>query len=232
MSRSARICIGAGGLALIVSVANQLTAPEVEPALERSSVLASLLAVGVMLIGVLWTRVLPEPAARVALAGQEGFLLRRDLPERLSAELDWGSRLLLTATPACVVLCWVKGDVWIRRGLLEDPHHPERFQPGPICEQACQRGKLIHLVDLKHYPGRAEFDALLGGLPSVMVQPLGPDGLVLLGGWAPRCFSSSDQAWLLGWAERLRDEWLLTESRFLDSNAAVSGLSAPLNPEP
>jgi hypothetical protein len=46
MSRSARICIGAGGLALLVSVANQLTAPELNPALERSSVLASLLSVG------------------------------------------------------------------------------------------------------------------------------------------------------------------------------------------
>ena len=76
MSRSARICIGVGGLALIVSVANQLTAAELDPALERSSVLASLLAVGLMLIGVLWTRVLPEAAARVDLAGREGFLLR------------------------------------------------------------------------------------------------------------------------------------------------------------
>jgi hypothetical protein len=232
MSRSARICIGAGGLALLVSVANQLTAPELNPALERSSVLASLLSVGLMLIGALWTRVLPEPAARVALAGQEGFLLRRALPERLSAELNWGSRLLLTATPACVVLCWVNGDVWLRRGLQQDPQQPERFEPGPICDQARQRGKLIHLVDLKHYPGRAEFDALLEGLPSVMVQPLGPDGLLLLGGWSPRCFSSSDQAWLQGWAGRLRDEWLLPESPSLDSIAAVSGSSAPLNPEP
>jgi hypothetical protein len=231
MSRSARICIGVGGLALIVSVANQLTAAELDPALERSSVLASLLAVGLMLIGVLWTRVLPEAAARVDLAGQEGFLLRRALPERLSAELDWGSRLLLTATPACVVLCWVKGDVWLRRGLLEDPQQPERFEPGPICEQARQRGKLIHLVDLKHYPGRAEFDALLAGLPSVIVQPLGPDGLVLLGGWAPRCFSSSDQAWLQGWAERLTDEWVLPVSLSPDSMAATAGSSAPLNPE-
>ncbi|MFM1813278.1 MAG: hypothetical protein RLZZ336_2216 [Cyanobacteriota bacterium] len=220
MARSARICIGAGGLALLVSVVNQLTAPHLDPALERSSVLASLLAVGLMLIGVLWTRVLPEPSARVELVGQEGCLLRSSLPDQLSAELDWGSRLLLTATPACVVLCWVRGEVWLRRGLLADPEHPERFEPGPICAQALQRGKLIHLVDLKHYPGRAEFDALLNGVPSVMVQPLGSDGLVLLGGWAPRCFSASDQAWLQGWAERLRDAWLVP----------AAGSSAPSNP--
>jgi hypothetical protein len=232
MGRSARICIGAGGLALVVSVANQLTAPHLDPALERSSVLASLLAVGLMLIGVLWTRLLPEPAARAELSGQEGCLLRSTLPERLSAELDWGSRLLLTATPACVVLCWVDGEVWLRRGLLADPDHAERFEPGPICAQALERGKLIHLVDLKHYPGRAEFDGLLNGVPSVMVQPLGSHGLVLLGGWAPRCFSSSDQAWLQGWAERLRDEWLQPGSAQAGLMAAASGSSAPLNPEP
>lgn len=232
MARSARICIGAGGLALVVSVANQLTAPNLDPALQRSSVLASLLAVGLMLIGVLWTRAVPQPAARVELPGSEGFLLRSDLPERLSHELDWGSRLLLTATPACVVVCWVQGELWLRRGLLADPAHPERFEPGPICQQALQRGKLIHLVDLKHYPGRAEFDSLLSGIPSVMVQPLGSAGLVVLGGWAPRCFSASDQAWLQGWADRLRDEWLASGSAPATASPVGAGLSAPSNPEP
>ena len=77
----------------------------------------------------------------------------------------------------------------------------------------------------------AEFDALLSGVPSVMIQPLGRDGLVVLGGWAPRCFSNSDQAWLQGWAERLKDEWLLQESPPLGSMAAASGSSAPLNQE-
>ena len=232
MARSARICIAAGALALVVSVVNQLTAPHLDPALERSSVLASFLAVGLMLIGVLWTRVLPEPAARVDLAGQEGCLLRSPLPERLRVELTWGSRLLLTATPACVVLVWVGGEVWLHRGLLAAPDHPERFEPGPICAQAQARGKLIHLVDLKHYPGRAEFDALLSGVPSVLVQPLGSNGLVLVGGWAPRCFSTSDQTWLQGWAERLRDEWLQPGSAQTERITAASGSSAPSTPEP
>lgn len=122
MAHSARLCIGTGALALVVSVVNQLTAPQLDPALERSSVLASLLAVGLMLIGVLWTRVAPEPAARVALTGQEGFLLRSDLMPQLSAELAWGSKLLLKATPACVVVCWVGGQLWLRRGLLQATH--------------------------------------------------------------------------------------------------------------
>lgn len=229
MARSARICIGVGGSALLVSVANQLTAPNLDPALERSSVLASLLAVGLMLIGVLWTRLLPEAASRVELPGQEGLLMRSDLPETLADELNWGSRMLLTATPACVVMCWVQGEIWLRRGLLADPEQPVPFEPGPICAQALQRGKPIHLVDLKHYPGRAEFDALLTGVPSVLVQPLGSNGLVILGGWAPRCFSTSDQVWLQGWAQRLRDGWLNRGSAQPTLLQAGAALSEPLS---
>lgn len=231
MAHSARLCIGTGALALVVSVVNQLTAPQLDPALERSSVLASLLAVGLMLIGVLWTRVVPEPAARVALTGQEGFLLRNDLPPRLSDELAWGSKLLLKATPACVVVCWVQGQLWLRRGLVNDSQTPALFEPGPICTQACQGNRQIHLVDLKHYPGRGEFEQILPGLPSVIVQPIGSEGLLLLGGWAPRCFSTSDQAWLLGWAERLRDEWLVPGTPQTLKAEEDEGSSAPLRPE-
>jgi len=231
MAHSARLCIGTGALALVVSVVNQLTAPQLDPALERSSVLASLLAVGLMLIGVLWTRVAPEPAARVALTGQEGFLLRSDLMPQLSAELAWGSKLLLKATPACVVVCWVGGQLWLRRGLLQDPPAPTAFEPGPICDQARLGNRQIHLVDLKHYPGRGEFEQLLAGLPSVIVQPLGTEGLLLLGGWAPRCFSASDQAWVQGWADRLKDEWLVPGTDQAQTEAADEGSSAPLTPE-
>ena len=196
----ARLCIGLGLVALVLVVANQALAPEVNPPLERAAVLASLLAVGLMLVGVLWTRALPEASIRSELPGEQGFVLNADLPEALAEELAWGSHMLLTASPAAVVQLIWRGQPLLRRGLLA----PSTFAPGAICQRALEKQSAISLVDLKLYPGRQEFETLLPGLPSVLVQPLGQDGLVVLGGWSVRCFSRSDLAWVEGWAAKLR----------------------------
>ena len=204
MSRVIQAC-GAAGLALVV--VNALTAAgEVpDPALERADVLGSILAVLLLLVGLLWQRVQPLEADRVPLVGAEGFQLEPGLPAALNRELAWGSTMLLTATPAaCVLVLW-RGRTLLRRGILP-AGGSEPFQPGAICGRCLAGARAISLVDLRLYPGREEFTALLPGLPAVVVQPIGTDGLVLLGGWSPRCFSRSDLAWLEGWARRLAED--------------------------
>ena len=213
----AKLCIGLGVVALALVVANQGLAPEVNPPLERAAVLASLLAVGLMLVGVLWTRALPEASIRAELTGDQGFVLRGDLPNSLSRELAWGSHMLLTASPAAVVMVIWGGDLLLRRGLLSSAP----FLPGAICQRAIEKQSAISLVDLKLYPGRQEFDALLPDLPSVLVQPLGADGLVLLGGWSVRCFSRSDLAWVDGWSAKLKAE-LEGQSNVIENPSTVS----------
>lgn len=212
---AARIPLVAGAIGLLLCVLNQFTAGFADPALQRAGVLASILSVVLMLVGLLWTRITPEAAQRAPLDGSEGLLLSEGLPEALRRELAWGSALLLTASPAATLLLMWDGTVLLRRGLLPHgllPHglpvEPcQRFPLGPICRQALQRGKAISLVDLRLYPGRAEFEPLLAGLPAVVIQPLGDKGLLLLGGWSARCFSRSDLIWLEGWAQKLSVEW-------------------------
>jgi hypothetical protein len=196
----ARVCLGAGSLGLLLCLLNQGSAAELSPALERASVLASLLAVGLLLVAVLWTRAAPVAPERAKLSGPEGLELRAGLPKELELELGWGSRMLLTATPAASVLVFWRGTILLRRGVLADAS----FQPGAICERAAQNGKAISLVDLRLYPGREEFRGLPEGTPAVLVQPIGTDGWLLLGGWSPRCFSRSDERWVEGWAQKLR----------------------------
>lgn len=198
-SLPARICLGSGLGALALVVLNQATAVSTDPALERAAVLASFLAVGLMLVGVLWTRAVPEAAARVALEGRQGLDLAEGLPADLAEELGWGSQMLLTASAAAVVVVLWRGRCLLRRGLLGE----STFTPGTICARAQAKGSTISLVDLRLYPGRDEFTSLLPELPSVVVQPLGTEGLVVLGGWSPRCFSRSDLVWLEGWALRI-----------------------------
>ncbi|MEB3335515.1 MAG: cofactor assembly of complex C subunit B [Cyanobacteriota bacterium] len=195
------LVVGLGGL--LVAVANQLSAPQLDPPLERASVLASLLAVVLLVVAALWQRVVPEAAARADLSGEEGCELVEGLPDDLVRELGWGSAMILGATPAATLLVHDGRRTLLRRGLLGTAG----FTPGPICRQALSRQRAISLVDLRPYPGRAEFDDLLAGLPSVVVQPIGEAGVLLVGGWSARCFSASDLFWIDGWARRLKTQW-------------------------
>ncbi|NDG73946.1 MAG: cofactor assembly of complex C subunit B [Synechococcaceae bacterium WB8_1B_136] len=200
MGRAAQLCLAAGVLGLLLCLFNQLTAPELTPSLERAGVLASLLAVGLMLVAILWTRAVPVAPERVALSGRQALDLVDGLPDALRQELAWGSQMLLTATPAAtVLLCW-QGHTLLRRGVLAD----SVFHPGAISARALSTGKAVSLVNLALYPGRAEFTGLPPGTPAVIVQPIGSEGLLLVGGWSPRCFSRSDEAWVEGWAQKLR----------------------------
>jgi hypothetical protein len=200
MGFAARLCLAAGVVGLLLCVLNQLTAPELSPALDRADGLASILAVGLMLVAILWTRAVPLAPERVALEGSQGLVLAPELPEALRQELGWGSQMLLTATPAASLLLHWRGQTLLRRGVLAE----EPFSPGPICARACSTGRAISLVNLALYPGRAEFRGLPAAIPAVVVQPIGEAGVLLLAGWSPRCFSRSDEAWLEGWSQRLR----------------------------
>jgi len=200
MGRPAQACLGVGLLALLLSLINQFSAAELTPPLVRASVLASLLAVGFLLVATLWTRAVPKAPERASLEGFQGLELDDSLPEPLKLELAWGSQLLLTATPGATVLLYWRQQTLLRRGLLGHG----AFLLGPIGQRALATGKAISMVNLALYPGRDEFAVLPAGLPALVVQPIGNEGVLLLGGWSPRCFSRSDELWLEGWARKLR----------------------------
>ena len=212
MPFGARVSLSAGVLLLLLAVGNVFTAEAIDPTLQRAEVLAGMAAVGLMLVAVLWTRAQPLAPTAVELPGEQSLKLVPELSELCRTELAWGSHLLLTATSAATILVAWDGTVVLRRGLVpegllvddQDGANGESFSPGPICERAQRQGQLVSLVKTALYPGRTEFDPVLPGLPSVMVQPLGNRGWVVLGGWSERCFSRSDERWFTGWCERLR----------------------------
>ena len=200
MPGSARFVLGIGLLLLILGLINAALATSVTPDLQRAEVLDGLAAVVLMLVAVLWTRANPTSAERSDLSGEQGLELAEGLPEPQRQELAWGSHMLLTATPAATVLVHWNNVVLLRRGLLGHGN----FHPGAICERAMNRGSTVSLVNTTLFPGRAEFDPMLEGLPAVIVCPLGREGVVVVGGWSKRCFTRSDELWLEGWAQRLR----------------------------
>ena len=202
MPGSARLCLISGLLVLGLAVFNALTAGTFTPALQRAEVLSGMAAVGLMLVAVLWTRAVPRNPKAVKLEGKQGLEIAAGLSESLRTELAWGSHQFLTATSAATILVNWDGTVLLRRGLITK----ESFSPREICRRSTDRQALVSLVRTALYPGRQEFDAVLPGLPAVMVQPLGERGWIVLGGWSERCFTRSDERWLAGWAERLRTQ--------------------------
>jgi hypothetical protein len=157
-------------------------------------------SVGLMLVAVLWTRANPKSAEKVPLKGEQGLVISDQLNDVQKQELAWGSHMLLTATPAASILVVWHEHVVLRRGLISQTS----FQPGAITRRAMERDKTISLVNTALFPGRAEFDGMLQSLPAVLVCPMGQQGVVIVGGWSPRCFSRSDERWLEGWVQRLR----------------------------
>jgi hypothetical protein len=222
MGRPAQASLGVGLLALLLSLINQFSAAELTPPLVRASVLASLLAVGFLLVATLWTRAVPKAPERASLEGFQGLELDDSLPESLKLELAWGSQLLLTATPGATVLLYWRQRTLLRRGLLGHG----AFLLGPISQRALATGKAISMVNLALYPGRDEFAALPAGLPALVVQPIGNEGVLLLGGWSPRCFSRSDELWLEGWARKLR-----TSLEELPDGGGPQGTQPVLSPQ-
>ena len=202
MPGSARLCLFSGLLVLALAVFNALTADAFTPSLQRAEVLSGMAAVGLMLVAVLWTRAIPLSPKTVDLEGEQGLVMADELSDGLRTELAWGSHQFLTATSAASILVYWDDKVLLRRGLITD----DWFCPGEICRRSTERQTLVSLVRTALYPGRQEFDAVLPGLPAVMVQPLGRRGWIVLGGWSERCFTRSDERWLAGWAERLRTE--------------------------
>lgn len=189
-----------------MAVFNALTVELVTPSFQRAEVLAGLAAVGLMLVAALWTQASPATPSKKLLEGDQKFDLAEGLSELIRAELAWGSHLLLTATPAAVILVYWDKRVILQRGIVGDG----QFVPGQICQQANSRGDLISLVNTSLFPGRVEFDPIINNLPAVMIYPLASCGWVILGGWSERCFSRSDELWLIGWSKRLKNQLEMT----------------------
>ena len=92
------------------------------------------------------------------------------------------------------------GKVLLRRGIL--PSQSE-VKPGPIVQRVLEKHNPIYLVDLKIYPGRIEFNYLPENTQGVICQPIGKQGVMILGANAPRSYTKQDETWIAGIADKL-----------------------------
>jgi len=203
-----------GGLAGILLLTNRMLTPQLTESQARSDAMGVILSAVLILTGLLWQQVQPRSPDAVDLIGEQGFELLPGLPDEVKTELAWASHLLLTNTVTRSLVVFYQGKVLLRRGVLAV--NPE-VKPGAILIRVLEKQKPVYLVDLKVYPGRIEFDYLPENTQGVICQPIGNQGVLILGANAPRSYTKQDENWIEGIADKLAN----TLSRFSDEFAAA-----------
>lgn len=153
-----------------------------------------------ILVFLLEQQIKPKLPESVVLQGSDRFFLAPELPESLKTELAWISHTLLTLTVTRSVVIWYNDRVLHLRGIL-----PEKSMTtaGKLGQSVMTKQKPLYLVQLNLYPGKIEFDYLPGNTQSLILQPLGTEGLLVLGTDIPRSYTNQDEAWIKSLADKL-----------------------------
>jgi Cofactor assembly of complex C subunit B, CCB2/CCB4 len=192
--------LGAGGIAGTLLMINRVLTPELTDSQARSDAVGVILTAVLILTGLLWQQVQPRQSDSVVLEGEPGFELLPTLPDSIQTELAWASHLLLTNTVTRSILVYYQGQILLRRGVLATK---AEVTPGAILDRVLTKQKAIYLVDTKVYPGRIEFDYLPANTQGIICQPLGSQGVMILGANTPRSYTKQDEVWIEGIADKL-----------------------------
>ncbi|MEO1761905.1 MAG: cofactor assembly of complex C subunit B [Cyanobacteria bacterium J06629_18] len=195
-----RLPIVVGGLGAVLLLINRLYSSQLTESQARADVLGVILSAVLILTGLIWQQVQPKTPDSVELIGEEGFILVPDLSDAAKTELAWASHLLLTNTVTRSIVVYYQGKILLRRGILGEK---AEVTPGAILKRVLEKHKPVYLVDLKVYPGRVEFDYLPSNTQGVICQPIGEEGVLILGAHAPRSYTKQDENWIAGIADKL-----------------------------
>jgi hypothetical protein len=190
----------AGGFGGLLLLANRLLTTQLTDSQARSDALGVIEGAVLILVGLLWQQIQAKPPDTVTLIGETGLEFARELSETAKTELAWASHLLLTNTVTRSLVVYYAGQTLLRRGVLGKN---SQVKPGAIIERVLTKGKPVYLVNLNLYPGKVEFDYLPENTQGVICQPIGEQGVLILGANAPRSYTKQDEAWIEGIADKL-----------------------------
>ncbi len=188
---------GLGGFLLLI---NRLFTSQLTVSQARSDALGVIEGAVLILVGLLWQQIQARTPDTVDLIGETGLYFSPELSESAKTELAWASHLLLTNTVTRSLVVYYDGKTILRRGVLGK--NPE-VTSGAILDRVLAKGKPVYLVNLNLYPGKVEFDYLPENAQGVICQPIGNQGVLILGANAPRSYTKKDEQWIEGIADKL-----------------------------
>lgn len=189
-----------GAIAGFLLLINRLTTVALTDSQARSDVVGVILCGVLVLIWLIWQQIQPRSPEAVTLIGEEGLEFTEGLTDEMKTELAWASHLLLTNTVTKSLVVYHRGQVLLRRGIFGKGLLQ---QPGAIVERVLKTHKPVYLVNLPLYPGRVEFDYLPENTQGLICQPMGQEGVLILGANIPRSYTKQDEIWIAGIADKL-----------------------------
>ena len=192
------ICGIVGGFLLMI---NRLATPTVLDSQARSDALGVILCAMLLLTSILLRQINPVPPNSVVLEGKEGFELADELPDELQTELAWASHLILNNTVTQSIVVYYNQQTLLRRGILGG--ESKEVNLGSIVQRVIENQKPVYLVDLKHYPGKIEFNYLPSNIQGLICLPLNNEGVMIVATNIPRSYTKLDEQWIKGISEKI-----------------------------
>jgi hypothetical protein len=190
----------AGVMGGFLLMTNRLTTPTLLDSQARSDALGVILCAMLLLISILLRQIKSVPPQSVTLIGEEGIEFAPDLPDTVKTELAWASHLILNNTVTKSIVVYYQGKILLRRGILGTNNN---VNVGTILQRVMTTQKPVYLVDLKHYPGKVEFDYLPENIQGLICIPLQNEGAFIVATNIPRSYTKQDESWIKGIAEKI-----------------------------
>ncbi|KAK4373216.1 hypothetical protein RND71_008600 [Anisodus tanguticus] len=206
-----------GGFSLLAVLFNR-TVSGIAPVADASSsqsradLLTLGLAVTNILNGLVWLSIRPKSISVVNPNGVECQTIASDLPDFVISELLWAWNSLSDVTCCRSLVIVYDGKCILQIGFaaasFSNGSDPLAVDTNKLIEGSLYQGVLksasqSYLANLSLYPGKSELPFLPSNTQAVILQPLGDEGIAIIGGDTIRGFTSSDQAWITLIGEKL-----------------------------
>ncbi|CAM8956182.1 unnamed protein product [Rhodiola kirilowii] len=213
--RSLPIYVGGGSLlAVLVNRTVSGIAPVVDASSSqsRADLLTLGLAVTNILAGLVWLSIRPKTIFAVGPQGVPCQWISPNLQESVISELSWVwdslsvvtccRSLVIVYNESCVLQMGIAAECTTERGKAVEVD-ANKLMEGSLYRTCIKSQTQSYLANLSLYPGRSELPFLPSNTQAVILQPLGDDGIAILGGDTVRGFTTSDQAWITLVAEKI-----------------------------
>ncbi|KAL2653180.1 hypothetical protein R1flu_021308 [Riccia fluitans] len=214
MVRSFPLFVGGASFAAVLlnrAFSGIASIADASSAQSRADVLALALSASVVLTGLVWKSIQSRPQFPVALYGVECMRVASSLPTEVVREVTWAWESLENATRTRSMIVVYRNRCILQAGLAaerEDQGGPEfvdasRVLQGSLYKTLKESKKQSYLANLALYPDRFELPFLPPNTQALILQPLGEDGVLILGSDTLRGFGPNDQRWIVAIGEKL-----------------------------
>lgn len=201
--------LAVGGLGVLAIVVNRIFSQGAKAAADagfegRAELLATALCAVLLLVGLQWLSVKPRALTQVEPIGKEIDWFDSKLPQAAREEIAWAWQAVQSCS-RCRALVVLSQDACLAHlGVCKTDAPAGSARIGVMCRSALKSSKANNLANLARYPGAYEFGTYLPvNTQSVLIQPIGEEGILVMASDYQRGFGRVDQIWAESLAQKL-----------------------------